>query len=94
MDKKVWRSIKKEDIMSKKSGRKVYHVTPNSDNGWKVKRERTSRAANYFDKKSDAVERGKELAKSGGEGQIKIHKKDGTFQTEHTYKNDPFPPKD
>ncbi len=23
----------------------------------------------------------------------KIHKKDGAFQTEHTYKNDPFPPK-
>lgn len=78
--------------MSKKSGRKVYHVTHNSGNGWKVKREDASRASDYFDKKSDAVARGKELAKSGGEGQIKIHKKDGTFQTEHTYKNDPYPP--
>jgi hypothetical protein len=79
--------------MSKKSGRKVYHVTHNSDKGWKVKRAGAFRASDYFDKKSDAVERGKELANNGSEGQIKIHKKDGTFQTEHTYKNDPFPPK-
>jgi hypothetical protein len=43
--------------------------------------------------RSDAVERGKELAQSGDKGQIIIHKKDGSFQTEHTYKNDPYPPK-
>lgn len=79
--------------MSKKSGGKVYHVTHNSDKGWRVKKERASRASDYFDKKSDAVERGKELAKSGGEGQIIIHKKDGKFQTENTYQNDPFSPK-
>ena len=78
--------------MSKNSGRKVYHVTHNSDKGWKDKKQGASRVSDYFDKKTDAVERGKELAKSGGEGQIKIHKKDGKFQTEHTYKNDPFPP--
>jgi len=32
---------------------------------------------------------GKELAKSGSTGQIKIHRKDGLFQTEHTYGKDP-----
>ena len=79
--------------MKKKSERKVYHVTHNPDKGWKVKKEGASRASDYFDKKNNGVERGKELAKSGGEGQIKIHKKDGQFQTEHTYENDPFPPK-
>ena len=79
--------------MSKNSGRKVYHVTHNSDKGWKVKKEGASRASDYFDNKSDAVGRGRELAKSGGKGQIIIHKKDGSFQTEHTYKDDPYPPK-
>ncbi|MBW2634280.1 MAG: DUF2188 domain-containing protein, partial [Deltaproteobacteria bacterium] len=46
-----------------------------------------------FNNKADAVQRGKELATAGGEGQIKIHKQNGRIQTEHTYKNDPFSPK-
>ena len=36
---------------------------------------------------------GKELAKKAPLGQIKIHKQDGTIQTEHTYGQDPYPPK-
>jgi uncharacterized protein YdaT len=79
--------------MPNNSERKVYHVTHNGDKGWKVKREGAARASDYFDNKSDAVERGRELAQSGDKGQIIIHKKDGSFQTEHTYKNDPYPPK-
>ena len=79
--------------MGKESKRQVYHVTSGTDKNWKVTKEGASRASGCFDNKTDAVERGKELAKSGPEGQIIIHKKDGTFQTEHTYKNDPFPPK-
>jgi len=71
----------------------MYHVTSNSEKGWKVKKERANRVSGIFDNKSDAVQRGKELAKAGGEGQIKIHKQDGRIKTEHTYNNDPFPPK-
>ena len=78
--------------MRNKSKRNVYHVTSNSDKGWKVKKEGATRASGHFDNKVDAVDRGKEPAKSGTEGQIIIHKKDGKFQTEHTYKNDPYPP--
>ena len=59
----------------------------------KVKKEGATRASGLFDNKADAVQRGKELAKAGGEGQIKIHKQNGRIQTEHTDKNDPFPPK-
>ena len=79
--------------MSKESKRNVYHITPSPDKGWKVKKEGADRASGYFGNKSDAIDRGKELSKSGAEGQIIIHKKDGKIQTEHTYKNDPFPPK-
>lgn len=79
--------------MSNNSERKVYHVTHSSDKGWKVKKEGSALAADYFDNKSAAVECGRELAQSGDKGQIIIHKKDGSFQTEHTYKNDPYPPK-
>lgn len=78
--------------MSKESKRQVYHVTSDSGDGWKIKKEGASRASGRFNNKADAIERGKELAKSGAEGQIIIHKKDGKFQTAHTYNNDPFPP--
>jgi uncharacterized protein YdaT len=78
--------------MITKSDLKVYHVTPNDGDGWKVKKEGAKRASALFDNKADAVQRGKELAKAGGEGHIKIHKRNGRIQKEHTYKNDPFPP--
>lgn len=75
--------------MADMTKRKVYHVIPNSDSGWDVQKEGSKRPSGHFDKKSDAVSRGKELAKSGPLGQIKIHKGDGKIQTEHTYGQDP-----
>lgn len=75
------------------SNRKVYHVTKNPGVGWDIKKEGGERASGHFDTKTDAISRGKELAKSGGLGQIKIHGQDGKIQTEHTYGKDPYPPK-
>lgn len=75
------------------SKRKTYHVVPNKQGGWNVKAENASRAASNHETKSEAVERGKELAKNQPLGQIVIHKGDGTIQTEHTYGKDPHPPK-
>ncbi|MBI9083877.1 MAG: DUF2188 domain-containing protein [Desulfobacterales bacterium] len=79
--------------MGKDKDRQVYHVTTGGEDGWRVKKEGASRASGVFDTKADAVERGRELAKGAGEGQLKIHKRDGRIQTEHTYQNDPYPPK-
>ena len=73
--------------------RKVYHVTPTGDGEWKVKREGVSRADSVHENKVNAVDRGRELAKSGGLGQIIIHGQSGKIQTEHTYEKDPYPPK-
>ena len=72
--------------------RKVYHVTPTGNGDWKVKGQGASRADSIFENKFDAVHRARDLAKSQPIGQLVIHKKDGTFQTEHTYGSDPFPP--
>lgn len=73
--------------MAKK--RDVYHVTPSPGGGWDVKKEGGQRPSAHTGKKTDAIARGKELAKKGPLGQIKIHKQDGTIQTEHTYGQDP-----
>jgi hypothetical protein len=69
--------------------RDVYHVTPNKSGGWDVQKEGGKRRSDHAGRKSDAVARGKELAKKAPLGQIKIHKQDGKIQTEHTYGQDP-----
>ena len=75
------------------SKRKTYHVVHSKGGGWDVKGENASRASSSHETKSEAVARGKELAKNQPLGQIVIHKGDGTIQTEHTYGKDPHPPK-
>jgi hypothetical protein len=65
--------------------RDVYHVAPNTKGGWEVQKEGNKRPSGYFTKKTDAVVRGKELAKKAKLGQVTIHKQDGTVQVEHSY---------
>ena len=75
------------------SKRKVYHVTPTSGGGWDVQKQGGQRPSGHFDTKDQAIDRGRELAKAGELGQLKIHKKNGTIQNEYTYGKDPYPPK-
>ena len=77
--------------MSKKHD---YHVVPNSERGgWDVKREHAERASDHFDKKSDAMERGRELAREH-RTELVEHGRDGRIQDSDSYGSDPFPPKD
>lgn len=71
--------------------RKTYHVSPHPK-GWQVKPENAERANRVVDTKAEAVQLGRELAKAQELGQLVVHKQDGTIQTEHTYRQDPFPP--
>jgi hypothetical protein len=73
------------------SQRAKYHVTPKGDQ-WQVKKEGAERANKLFDNKADALDKGRDLAKHAELGQLIIHKQTGTFQTEHTYGKDPYPP--
>lgn len=72
--------------------REKFHVT-HKDGNWRVTKQGATRPSKTFDKKKDAVGYGRERAKSEEKGQLIIHKKDGKIQTEHTYKEDPYPPK-
>ncbi len=72
--------------------RKVVYVSPSKRGGWDVKRQGGQRSSGHFDIKDEAVDFGRHLAKQPVLGQLKIQKRDGTFQTEHTYGNDPHPP--
>jgi hypothetical protein len=72
--------------------RKTYHVTPTNHGDWKVKRERTDRADSVHESKQNAIDRARELAISGGLGQVVIHNQNGKIQSERTYGKDPYPP--
>lgn len=75
------------------SDRKKYHVTKRPDGQWQTKGEGASRASAVTETKAEAVNRARELAKNQPLGQVVIHKSNGQIQTEHTYGNDPNPPK-
>ena len=69
-------------------GRQVYHVVP-AEEGWEVKKEGNKRPSAKTRLKKEAIDRAKELAKKAKLGQVIIHKRDGTIQTEYTYGQDP-----
>lgn len=74
------------------SKRKIYDVSPKG-NQWTVRQRGADRAIGNYDKKPDAIDRAKEVAKKQPASQVVIRKQDGTIQTEYTYGDDPFPPK-
>jgi len=47
----------------------AYYITKNSNEGWDVKKEGEQRASGNFDTKEEAIQRGKEPAKSAPLGQ-------------------------
>jgi hypothetical protein len=75
------------------ASRQKYDVSHRPDGNWEVKQQGAERASGVFERKADAVERGRELARAAQRGQLFIRGTDGRIQTEHTYGDDPFPPK-
>ena len=68
--------------------RNVFHVTPNA-NGWEVKRQGSDQTEFLVDNKDNAVSHARELAKSQEPAQVIVHTRDGKFETEFTYGDDP-----
>jgi len=72
--------------------RKVVYVSPTDKGGWSVKTQGAQRALRNFENKKDAVDFGRQVARDADLGQLKVQKRDGTFQVEYTYGKDPYPP--
>ena len=62
----------------------------NSGGGWDVRREGAERASGHFERKSDAMERGRELARDR-KSELVEHGKDGRIQDSDSYGRDPNP---
>lgn len=72
--------------------RKKYHVTQNQDGSWSGTAQGGKRASAKGETKAEVVQRTIEIAKNKPSSQVIIHKKDGKFQEERTYGDDPHPP--
>ena len=59
------------------------HVEPH-DRGWAVRSEDSQRATKVYERKNDAVERGKAMAQRRN-GLLVVHKSDGTIQDERDF---------
>jgi len=70
--------------------RKVYYVSPAGGGNWKVTHQGST--LKTFADKDDAIDYGREVAKANQPSQLVIQKADGTFETEYTYGQDPYPP--
>ena len=73
------------------SSKRNQHVVPHTE-GWAVKGAGAQRATETFDRKADAVERGREIAQNQGT-ELFVHGQDGKIQTRDSHGHDPFPPK-
>ncbi len=71
---------------------KIQYVVP-TDDGWGVRGENNEKLTKKFDKKSDAVDYAKDIAKNQ-KPELTILKKDGKIQNKNSYGNDPNLPKD
>ena len=69
-----------------------YHVVPHNGD-WAVRRENSSRVSSTHATQADAIQRGRELAQQT-QGELRIHRPDGTIRDSDSYGNDPMPPRD
>lgn len=72
--------------------KKTHHIVPNPNGGWDVKKGGSDKASNHFDKKADAIEKGREISQNQG-SEFYIHGKDGKIQSKDSHGSDPNPPK-
>ncbi len=73
--------------------REVFHIVHTQDDGkWHVSKVGGANVSRH-DTKDEAVTAGRKLARelhqSGGLAQVVVHREDGSFETEHTYGDDP-----
>ncbi len=72
---------------------KTYHVVPEGD-GWAVTTEGSAASGAHFDSRSEAIQRGHEVAFSRGHSQLVVHDRHGAVQQEHRFSDHPFLPAD
>ncbi|TAK80413.1 MAG: DUF2188 domain-containing protein [Dehalococcoidia bacterium] len=78
------------------SNRNNRHIVPNPGGGWDVRKPNAARASAHADTKQAAEQRGREIVRNAGGGELRIHGLDGQIQDSDTVPrgHDPNPPHD
>lgn len=78
------------------SKRTNYHIVPDSDRGWAVKKEGGSKASAFAPTQRGAEKIAKTFSTNSGGGEVVIHRRDGKIRDKDTVypAPDPFPPRD
>ncbi len=71
---------------------KTTHVVPNKNGGWDIKQGGAKRSSGHHDRKSDAVDRARQISRNR-DSELYIHNKDGKISGKDSHGNDPHPPK-
>lgn len=69
------------------------HVVPSPRGGWAVRLTGATRASKTFDSQAAAIAYARDLARKDN-GELYVHRKDGTIRSRDSYGSDPFPPRD
>lgn len=70
----------------------AYHIVPNTDGGWDVKRGGSERASSHHDTKLEAVDAGRAVSQNQ-KIELRIHNKDGKIGKSDSHGGDPYPPR-
>jgi hypothetical protein len=73
-----------------------YHIVPNDEKGWAIKKEGSSKVSDYASTQRGAEKIAKRFASNKGGGEVIIHRRDGKIWDADTIfsVSDPFPPRD
>jgi len=73
-----------------------YHVTPDREKGWAIKKEGASKTSGFSSTQEGAEKTAKQFTSESGGGEVVIHGRDGKIIDKDTVRpaHDPFPPRD
>lgn len=67
------------------------HIVPGKDGGWDVVKPGSQRVSSHHEKQSDAIDRGREIIRNAGGGELSIYGRDGQIRVKESvpHRNDP-----
>lgn len=63
------------------------HVVPGKDGGWDVVKPNSTRSSSHHDTQSGAIDRGRDIIRNAGGGELNIHGRNGAIRAKDTIPN-------
>lgn len=60
------------------------HVVPGKNGGWDVVKLGSNRSSSHHDRHADAIDRGRDIVRNAGGGELNIHRRNGEIRAKDT----------